>query len=625
MRQSERHIADISRGIRDEFMSYEQHVRAWGAVVQPDGSVRFRIWAPAQTSMSLRLETEPADLPLRSLGDGWFEIATSLATAGSRYRFVLGNGRYVPDPASAYQPLGVSGPSEVVDANRFAWTDDAWTGRPWAEAIIYELHIGAFTPEGTFAAAMERLPYLAELGITAVELMPVAAFAGERNWGYDGVFHYAPTASYGCPDDLKAFIDAAHEFGVMVLLDVVYNHFGPEGNFLRDYAPGFFTERHETPWGAGINFDGPDSAAVRRYFIDNAIYWVEEFHVDGLRLDAIHAIQDDSAQHIVSEIATCVRTRMRGRDIHLVLENEENEADKLKRDVHGAPLLFTSQWNDDVHHVLHTAATLERSGYYADYEGDVAKLARSLAEGFAFQGEVMPYRGHPRGQPSGSLPPTAFIAFIQNHDQIGNRAFGERLTALASPEAVRAVAATYLLLPQIPMLFMGEEWGASSAFPFFCDFQGELAQAVREGRRAEFARFPEFADPAQRSRIPDPLDVETFLRAKLDWSERVREPHRSTLGWYRRVLAVRAREIVPRTARLAGHCATSERVGGSALRVSWKMSDDETLTLWANLSPVPAERATQRRGRTIWREGTWTPRVLPAWGVTWTIESPRSV
>jgi maltooligosyltrehalose trehalohydrolase len=313
-----------------------------------------------------------------------------------------------------------------------------------------------------------------ELGVTAMEIMPIGDFPGTRNWGYDGVFWYAPESTYGRPEHLQAFVDAAHGHGLMVFLDVVYNHFGPEGNYLGVYAPAFFTERHHTPWGAAINYDGRDSSAVRDFAIENALYWLGEIRFDGLRLDAVHTIRDDSPRHLLDELAERVRGAFPDRQVHLILENEENEARRLGRNAERQPAHYTAQWNDDVHHVLHTAATGEGNAYYADYLGDDRKLGRSLAEGFAFQGERMRCRGNHRGEPSAHLPPDAFIAFIQNHDQVGNRAFGERLVEIAPDPAVRAVAACYLLLPQVPMLFMGEEWGAEQPFPFFCDFHGDL-------------------------------------------------------------------------------------------------------------------------------------------------------
>jgi malto-oligosyltrehalose trehalohydrolase len=405
----------------------------------------------------------------------------------------------------------------------------------------------AFTAAGTFKAAIEKIDHLVRLGVTALEIMPVADFPGLRNWGYDGVLLFAPDSTYGSPDDLKALIDAAHGSGLMVLLDVVYNHFGPDGNYLKSYASPFFTGRHHTPWGDAINYDGCESRPDRDFAIHNALYWVSEFNLDGLRLDAVHAIIDDSDLHLLEELASAIRASVQGdRFIHLLLENEENEAHRVERADDGAPRYFTGQWNDDLHHVLHTAASGERTGYYAEYANDTEKLGRALAEGFSFQGEMMRYRGKARGEPSAHLPPTAFVSFIQNHDQVGNRAFGDRLTHTVAPEAVRAIAATYLLCPQIPMLFMGEEWAASQPFPFFCDFGPELADAVRTGRRNEFAKFPEFQDPAQRERIPDPTADATFESAKLDWEEANSRVKAEWLHWYCKILSTRHADIISR-------------------------------------------------------------------------------
>jgi len=406
------------------------------------------------------------------------------------------------------------------------------------------------------------------------------------------------------------------------MLDVVYNHFGPEGNYLHRLAPKFFTERHKTPWGAAINFDGAHSSAVREFFIENALYWLEEFRLDGLRFDAVHALIDDSPHHILDELAETIRERMGERLVHLVLENEENEATRLMRDPAGRPIHFTAQWNDDLHHVLHTAATGELAGYYGDYRGDDHKLGRALAEGFAFQGEHMVYRGAPRGEPCAHLSPDAFIAFIQNHDQIGNRAFGERMNEIAPLATLRAIVAVYLLLPQIPMLFMGEEWGTSRPFPFFCDFHGELAEAVRKGRREEFARFPEFQDPEQRERIPDPQSPDTFASAKLDWDELAREPHRSWLEWYQQLLRVRAEEIAPRLPRIEGNAGQYEIIGPSALIVCWAVGDSEELVLLANLCHTALEKAPAIEGRLLWHEGEGGEEngVLP-WTVRWWVRA----
>jgi malto-oligosyltrehalose trehalohydrolase len=553
------------------------------------------------------------------LDDGWHDLVDSNVCAGALYDFVLPDGMHVPDPASRFQPFDVHGPSEVIDPTDFQWSE-AWQGREWTEAVIYELHVGTFTPAGTFLAAIERLDHLAALGVSAIELMPIADFPGKRNWGYDGVLWYAPDSSYGRPGDLKSLIAAAHARGIMVLLDVVYNHFGPDGNFLPAYAPGFFTDRHKTPWGTAVNYDGPHARTVREFVIHNALYWIEEFNLDGLRLDAVHAIIDDSPTHLLEELAQRLRAD-RSRPIHLLLENEENAARRLTRDPRGFALSYSAQWNDDVHHVLHVAATAEAQGYYADYVGQTEKLGRALAEGFAFQGETMPFSGKPRGEPSGVLPPTSFVAFIQNHDQIGNRAFGDRLARLAKADALRAIAAVYLLLPQIPMLFMGEEWGSQQPFPFFCDFHGALGEAVRKGRREEFAKFPEFQDEANRQTIPDPQAESTFLSAKLRWEEVDEPAHASWLDFYRRILAVRRASITP-ILREIQRGGRFEVLGAGAVQVSW-MLDSGWLALEANLSNAPARAAHRASNHLLWAEGRVQDGELAPWSVRWSISSQK--
>jgi malto-oligosyltrehalose trehalohydrolase len=541
------------------------HSMPFGAELH-EGQGRFRIWAPAQPSVALVLEGR-APIPMQSGADGWYEC-TVKARAGARYRFALSDGTLVADPASRYQPDDVDGPSELIDGRAYRWLTPAWRGRPWSEAVLYELHVGTFTRQGTFRGAIEKLDHLAALGITAIELMPIADFPGRRNWGYDGVLWFAPDASYGRPEDLKAFVDAAHARGLMVFLDVVYNHFGPVGNHLAAYAPQFFTARHKTPWGDAINYDGADSGPVREFAIHNALYWIDEYCLDGLRLDAVHAIADGSPRHVAEELAEGVRglAAQQGRQVHLILENEANCAHFLERSDAGRPRWFTAQWNDDVHHCLHVAATGETSGYYEDFADPRDKLIRGLTEGFVYQGEPSVHQdGRRRGEPSRHLPPAAFVNFIQNHDQVGNRAFGQRLTQLAAPDAVRAVAAVYLLCPATPMLFMGEEWGSSSPFTYFCDLP-QLATAIRDGRRKEFAKFPEFADPRVRDAIPDPNEPATFERARLAWSDLDDPAHAQTLEWYRRVLAVR-REVLQPLFR-SGSTTTSFALSGSAgLRV----------------------------------------------------------
>jgi malto-oligosyltrehalose trehalohydrolase len=592
----------------------------FGAEIQPDGKVRFRLWAPPHPVVRLVLDGG-APLTMHPVGEGWHELVTGHACAGTRYQFVLPDGLHVPDPASRHQPEDVHGPSEVVDPAAHAWRDGGWKGRPWEEAVLYELHVGAFTPEGTFRAVIGRLNHLVSVGITAIELMPIADFPGRWNWGYDGVLPYAPDASYGRPGDLKDLVEAAHERGLMVLLDVVYNHFGPEGAYQHAISPQIFTSRHKTPWGAAINTDGREARWVREYFIHNALYWIDEYHLDGLRLDAVHAILDDSEEPLLEELAERVRAATPDRPVHLVLENEENQASLLVRGADGKPRCYTAQWNDDVHHVLHVAASGEAKAYYADYHRDTEKLGRALAEGFAFQGEAMPYRGHARGEPSGFLPPTAFVAFIQNHDQVGNRAFGDRLIGFAQPEAVRAVAATYLLLPQVPMLFMGEEWAAAQPFPFFCDFGAELAEAVRKGRREEFARFAEFRDSTTRERIPDPTAESTLALARLRWDEVARAPHAEWLAWYRRVLTVRREAIVPLIAGIRAG-GRYQALGEGAVAVSWPLGEDGgTLLLAANLNGTPVAGVPAASGQVLWEEGAvGADGRFGPWTVRWSIE-----
>ena len=594
------------------------HVLPRGSEVLDDGGVRFRFWAPAAHVVRLELDGVEHVLALEPRGEGWHELTTKQASTGSLYQFILPDGTRVPDPASRYQPGDVHGPSEVVNPRAHEWTDTQWRGRVWSEAVLYELHIGTFTEGGTFLSAIEKLDHLVDLGITGIEIMPIADFPGQWNWGYDGVLLYAPDSSYGRPEHLKTLVQEAHTRGLMVLLDVVYNHFGPDGNYLPAYAPQTHTNRHKTDWGDAINFDGEGSKEVREFTIHNAIYWIEEFHLDGLRLDAVHAIKDDSPKHLLDELAERVRQAAGERHVHLILENEQNQASRLCRNRGGDPQQYTAQWNDDMHHVLHTAATLESNGYYGDFKNDTDKLGRALAEGFAFQGEVMKCSGVKRGESSGHLPPTAFISFMQNHDQIGNRAFGERINAIAAPEAVRAIASIYLLLPQIPMLFMGEEWGSSQPFPYFCDFGGELGDKVREGRRAEFASFPEFKDPEQRGRIPDPLAKETYLSAKLDWAQSRQKHHADWLAWYKRLLKVRQDNVVPILDQLGAFAGSYHVLATGAVVACWTIESRRTLVLAANLSNDSVDGFRSLNGDILWHEGPDpTGTIMRPWSVRW--------
>jgi malto-oligosyltrehalose trehalohydrolase len=587
------------------------HDMAFGPTLQADGVV-FRLWAPSARQVELVLGAA-APRAMQAEPSGWYTLLDGSAKAGSRYRFRIDGELLVPDPASRHQPDGVHGASAVVDARAFDWTDEAWRGRPWTETVLYELHVGSFTDAGSFAGVERRLAGLAELGVTAVELMPLAEFAGQRGWGYDGVLAFAPASAYGRPEDLKHLVQAAHARGLMVFLDVVYNHFGPDGNYLHAYAASFFTDRHHTAWGLANNFDAAGSEVVRRFFIENALYWLEEYHFDGLRLDAVHAIHDDSPRHFLVELAERVRAALPHRHVHLVLENDANQARYL------APALYDAQWNDDLHHALHVLCSGEVSGYYRDYrQCPIRWLGRTLTEGFAYQGEASEHRGgEPRGEPSGHLPATRFVGFLQNHDQIGNRALGERLTQQAPPEAVAAALAVLLLAPSIPLLFMGEEWGCEQPFLYFCDFHDELAEVVREGRRREFADFPPFADARARRRIPDPNAEATFRRSRLDWAAIEQPGHRDRLAMVRRLLAVRRAEIVPRLTNLGAESGYHVEAP-TGLEAWWRLGDGARLLLRANLGATPARVARPAAGRLLyrWPEGE-AGDLAPPWTVTW--------
>lgn len=603
----------------------------FGAQVLDGAGTRFRLWAPSAGRVDLVLISTAGErhLEMPRHQHGWHDLAVEGIGHGDLYRFLIDGHLAVPDPASRFNPHDVAGPSAVIDPRRFEWSDAHWRGRPWHEAVIYEVHVGAYCAHGTFAALEAQLEQLVDLGITAIELMPIAEFPGGRNWGYDGVLPFAPDASYGTPDDLKRLIDAAHRRGLMMLLDVVYNHFGPQGNYLHAYAADFFSTRHHTPWGAAINFDGPASRTVRDFYLHNALYWLEEFHFDGLRLDAVHAIADDSSPSILEEIAQAVRTRLgHERHVHLVLENDDNRASLLGGEP-GAPARFDAQWNDDLHHCLHVAITGEHDGYYADYRDayDVRHtqrlLARALSEGFAYQGDVSAFRGGiRRGEPSKGLRTTAFVGFLQNHDQIGNRALGERLGRLTSAPALRAAAALVLLAPHVPMLFMGEEWNAPEPFLFFCDFDPELAARVREGRRGEFAAFDRFLDESARLLIPDPSDPATFERSRLDHAIALQEPHRGWLQFYRHLLSIRQREIVPRLPGTQTLSSTSGDDGGICVR--WRMGDGTQLQLLANLTDASTVQTAHAGGRLLYTThsefgAALTGSALAPWCVVWSL------
>jgi maltooligosyltrehalose trehalohydrolase len=549
----------------------------FGAELVEPGRTRFSLWAPAAREVLLEAQGAPP-LGMQREDDGMFR-AVAEAGAGTRYRYRV-DGRLVPDPASRAQDGDVHGCSLVVDPRAYNWIYHRWRGRPWHESVIYEAHAGCL---GGFKGLTGRLPQLAELGVSVLELMPIGGFAGNRNWGYDGVLPYAPAAAYGTPEELKGLIDAAHGLGLCVYLDVVYNHFGPDGNYLHDYAPQFFDAARQSPWGPAIDFKRPQ---VREFFIGNALYWLNEYRFDGLRLDAVHAIDDPG---FLEELAARVRAATEAdRHVHLILENEHNQAALLERG-------YDAQWNDDLHNALHVLLTGETESYYANYrEAPARKLARALAEGFAYQGEPSPsHNGKPRGSFSGHLPPTCFVAFLQNHDQVGNRAMGERLSALARPAALHAAISLLLLCPQIPLIFMGEEWAASEPFLYFTDFHDELAAAVREGRRREFAGFAAFTDPQRRQSIPDPNDEATFLRSAPAAAPPTPAQTRCR-RIYRELLGIRRAAIVPRLEGAAGDGA--EAVGEAAVTAAWRLGDGMRLWIGLNLGRTPAPVTAPRQG-----------------------------
>ena len=498
------------------------------------GKSRFIVWAPDLKEVTLRI-VSPTERPIYLTGDEWgyFQAEVENVFPGTQYFYRIGPDLQYPDPASQYQPLGVHGPSQLVDHQAFQWADDDWKGINQSDLIIYELHTGAFTPEGTFEAVIERLDELLDLGINAIEIMPIAQFPGERNWGYDGVYPFAVQHSYGGPQGLKRLVNACHQRGLAILLDVVYNHLGPEGNYLAKFAP-YFNNKYRTPWGSAINFDDAWSDGVRNYFIENAHYWLREYHIDGLRIDAIDTIGDRSAQPFLQELADhiCQFARRSGRQIHLIAESDLNDPrvilTKLQR---GFGL--SAQWNDDFHHALHTLLTGERQGYYADF-GRIEQLVKAYREGFVYSGEYSDYRRRRHGASSAKCKSQQFVVFAQNHDQIGNRALGERLSNLISFEALKLAAGAVMLAANLPMLFMGEEYGEESPFLYFVSHgDPALVEAVRNGRRAEFAEFH------QQGETPDPQSPETFLRSKLRWDQRRQGHHRVLLEFHRRLIDLR--------------------------------------------------------------------------------------
>ena len=546
----------------------------FGAVPAQDG-VRFTIWAPSVRSLQLHLQTGAAAgvHPLARDDNGLYETWVREAAAGDRYAYLLDGGDSLPDPASRYQPEGVHGPSEVVDPSRFEWQDDQWKTRPVRDHIIYELHVGTFTPDGTFEGVRRRLPYLRDLGVTAIELMPVADFAGRRNWGYDGVALFAPSRAYGRPEDLRRLVDAAHATGLAVFLDVVYNHLGPEGAYLPRFSAHYLTHRHHTPWGAAVNLDDRGSEYVRRFILDNAVHWVREYHVDGLRLDATHALIDQSSHHIVQDIADTVR-HAAGRHIVVHAEDHRNNAAMIE-DPGQRGWGLDGVWADDFHHVIRRMTAGDTHGYYADFEGTAGELAATLTQGWLYTGQHSTHLKHARGTDASHVPMYRFVVCIQNHDQVGNRATGDRLHHTTTGEVWRAASVVLLTAPMLPLLFMGQEWAASSPFQYFTDLERGVGRLVTEGRRNEFASFPQFSDSLSRERVPDPQAETTFITSTLRWDEKASGDHARTSALYRALIGLRREH-----AALSGSDATAGEAVATGERSVVMRRAGERETFW---------------------------------------------
>lgn len=573
-----------------------------GASVE-EGGVRFRVWAPGHETVDVVVygpdaeAVHPLSAERSSEPEGWFSGFVEGIGAGARYKYRLDGGDTFPDPASRSQPDGVHEPSEVVDPSAFRWTDDGWRGRPLEEMVIYELHVGTVTEAGTFDALVERLDAIAALGVTAIEPMPVASFPGARNWGYDGVGLYAPAAPYGGPEGLRRLVDAAHARGLAVVLDVVYNHLGPEGNYLPAFTRGrYFTDRHCTPWGDAVNYDGPGSAAVRDFVIGNALHWAHEYHVDGLRLDATHAILDDSPTHVLTEMETRIRASLPAdRHFVFVAEDEGNERHVVTPSDQGG-LGIDAVWADDFHHQIRRHVAGDHESYFADFTGSTEDLATTLRKGWFYEGQHSGNREGPRGTPAGDLPPPTFVHCIQNHDQVGNRALGDRLTESVPLPVYRAASALLLLSPYTPLLWMGQEWAASSPFLYFTDHPEALGKLVTEGRRKEFGKFSAFRDPAMQARIPDPQAEETFTRSKLKWEERERMPHAGVLALHRELLRLRATE--PALRRVDRASFSVAVLGEGALALKRVAEDGSAILLVTSFrGPLSADLAAREETR----------------------------
>lgn len=552
----------------------------WGPRFCKDGSTVFRLWAPAESS--LKLDIDGRQVVMERQDEGWFAVRLDHQPVGALYCYVLSDGRRVPDPASRFQPLGVDGPSLLCASDRFSWKQTGWCGRPWEEAVFYELHVGTFTREGTYTAAIEHLSGLAEIGFTAIELMPIAQFPGRWGWGYDGVFQFAPHNAYGTPDDLRRLVDAAHQCGLMVFLDVVYNHFGPEGNFLPHYAPGFFHSENPTPWGSRIAFEEP---AVRSYFIGNVLHWLQAYRFDGLRLDAVDQIADAGTPHILQEISDTVHTAFTDRHVHLVVENPSNGGDLLAADENGHRL-FAADWNDEFHHAVHVAVTGKAEGHYAPYKDRAwRQVKQALAEGYLNQGKTTVGSALPH---PASLAPTAFVHFLQNHDQVGNRALGDRLHASLDPKVHRLLTEILFLSPQIPLVFMGDEHLSDRPFRFFADYSGDLAADIHRNRFKEAENFGGYPTGAGPENIVDPNDWTAFTGSKLDWSNLDVPEREDWRAFMTRLIDIRRQYVVPLLANAQGYAGTIVSETDAELFVDWRLNGG-LLQLRANASDEPRD------------------------------------
>ncbi len=588
----------------------------FGAEFTAGIGTQFRFFAPAAGQVRLAI-TDREPLPMAADGFGWHELTLSDAMPGTRYRYVLPDGTAVPDPVSRFQPEDVAGPSEVIDAESYIWQTPAWRGRPWAETVLYELHVGTFTPEGTFHATIQHLDHLAELGITAIELMTISDFAGLRNWGYDSVLLYAPDSAYGRPEDLKAFIEAAHGRNLQVILDVVYNHFGPEGNYLPMYFPQILSEGTKTAWGPALNFDGEGSEQTRELILENALFWIEEYQVDGLRLDAAHAIIDNGPKHVLDELAERAHAFSGERHVHLIREDENNIADRLTREGDGCITCYTAQWNHDIDHLLGAGFMGTDDRRKEDDKGETDRLGKALTEGFVIAAEE-----NKEDFAAGcQVPPNAFVSFLQSHDLVGNRVFGERVTSLLSAGQVRALVTVALLMPQAPMLFMGEEWGSSTPFPYFCDFHGDLSAAVQKGRCEQLGKLPGVS-PEELKNAPNCGAQSTFRSAQLHWDELVQPEHAAWLDFYKGLLAVRQQRIVPLLQGLSGRCGRHEVLGPGGLKCLWTLAGEARLHLDANLWHEARRGFGAAAGEVLWVEGQASADgELGPWSVRWSLES----